>query len=179
MGAEMFFKLWYNFFMQPPKCISSREDAISVDTLSKTIVFLLYALLLPFIILSLFVFTPLRALPNESREIMAICLFLGIETILFVMILRGYLAWAIPKDVQPFSERQMELGVIVLSLAPWLLRFDHDKFKVFQVILNGSLCIAVLVFFFTKSFLSRRYRFEVLRVLLLPLVQLAFLFRLP
>jgi len=153
-----------------------RENALSALTLARTIAFLLYSLLVPLITLGLMVLTPLEHLSPEGKSIVALGLFLLMEWFLFQGVSRGFLPSPNPDHVSPFSERQMELGVAVLSFAPWLLRFDPQRFFIFQVVVNGFLILAVLVFFLSKSMLSRRPRWAVLRTLLLPAMQLAYLF---
>ncbi|NLI79167.1 MAG: hypothetical protein GX442_22330 [Candidatus Riflebacteria bacterium] len=151
--------------------IQERENRLSALTLAHTIAFLLYSLLVPLIVLSLMVLTPLERLTVEGRSLAAVVLFVGMEWLLFRGVSRGWLPCPDPKNVHPFNERQLEIGVAVLSFGPWLLRFDPQMFFVFHVVINSLLVIGVLVFFLTKSFISRTWRWGVLRVLLLPVLQ--------
>ncbi|RCK78994.1 MAG: hypothetical protein OZSIB_0545 [Candidatus Ozemobacter sibiricus] len=154
-----------------PFDIREREDRLSAVTLAHTLAFLLYSLLVPLVVLGLMVLPPLRLLSLEARSVTAVGLFVTLEWFLFRGVSQGWLPCPDPENVRPFNERQLELGVALVSFGPWLLRFDPQMFFVFHVVVNALLVIGVIVFFLTKSFISRQWRWGVLRVLLLPLLQ--------
>jgi len=153
-----------------------REDAISSLTLARTVAFLMYSMLAPLITLIVLMMPPFPSWPRQTLFLIALGLFTSLEYLLFIAVQRGWLPSPDPEHVSPFSEHQIEFAALCLSVTPWLLRFDPSRFLVFQGVINGSLIIAGIVFFITKSMLSRRWRWGVLRVLILPIVQLVWLF---
>ena len=154
-----------------------REDAFSAITLYKTLLFLLYAIVVPLLTIGLLILTPFQSISGQARSFLAVGIFLSLEAILYYFVLQARIPERALNAKNPFDEHQIALGVALLSAAPWLLRFDPVRFQVFQVVVNGFLCLAVLVFFLTKSMMSRHWRWGVLLVMLLPALQLYFVFR--
>ncbi len=162
---------------RPPRFDAERrEDAISALTLARTVAFLMYSMLAPLITLIVLMMPPFPTWTRQYLFLIAFFLFTSLEYLLFVAVQRGWLPSPDPEHISPFSERQIEFAALCLSVTPWLLHFDPSRFLVFQGVINGSLIIAGVVFFITKSMLSRRWRWGVLRVLVLPALQLAWLF---
>lgn len=162
---------------RPRVDFQEREDLLSAYTLARTVAFLLYTLLVPLIVLAILFLGPFHGLSIEFRFIAGLSLFVTAEWLLFKGVSLGMLPIPNPEHVRPFNERQMELGTAIMSFIPWLLPIDPPQFFAFHLVINAFLILAVIVFFLTKSMLSRHWRWGVLRVLLIPLLQLSWLFR--
>lgn len=158
---------------KPPQVdFRRREDILSAVTFAKTIAFILYSIVVPVVTLLILMFLPFRHVSRGILFLTGIAIFACLEWLLYLGVIRGILPSPNPKNVSPFNEHQLALAVAFLSLAPMVLKLDFQHFQAFQVVLNSILCIAVLVFFLTKSMLSRQFRWGVLLVMILPLLQL-------
>lgn len=162
---------------RPKIDFQEREDQLSAYTLARTVAFLLYTLLVPLVVLSILSLSLFRGFSLEARFIVGLAMFVTAEWLLFKGVSLGLLPTPNPDHVRPFNERQMELGTAIMSFLPWLLPIDPSQFFAFHLVVNAFLILAVTVFFLTKSMLSRHWRWGVLRVLFVPLLQLYWLFR--
>ncbi len=158
------------------------EDLLATVALRTTVAFFLYTPLVFLSILLILEILPLVCSPSfcsfyfdlsqKSQNLISYTLIGLGEVVLFYLVFRGWLPGTKLEWVLPFSETQLGWGVAVLSVIPWVLSYDLVRFEIFHATLNGSLLIGVLVFFITKSILSREIRWEVLRILVVPYLQI-------
>jgi len=148
------------------------EDYLAAVALKKTIVFLLYSVLVPLFLLLVFLHPRFKSLPEEWRNLAALLLLIAALLLLLAMVIKGILPGSGATPVQPFNEKQIGVGMAILSGATWLVAGNGLAGEIIQWTINGGLFLSVAVYFVTKSVLSRRLRWGVLGVLLLPGIQL-------
>jgi len=148
------------------------EDYLAALALRKTIVFLLYSVLVPLFLLPVFLHPRFKSLPEEWRNLAALILLIAALLLLLAMAIKGILPGSGATLVQAFNEKQIGVGMAILSGATWLVAGNSLAGEIIQWVINGGLFLSVAVYFVTKSVLSRRLRWGVLGVLLLPGIQL-------
>lgn len=151
----------------------SYEDLVSVIALKKTVAFALYSLIpvLITLVVSALDLSLLNQFTESQRRLLGVYTLITLEGILMALVVKGYLPQTrvdIAETI-PFNERQLEWGVLLSSVVPWLFfGFDYERFVIFSQVTNTILMFLILVFFITKSWLSKKIRWGVLGVLLLP-----------
>jgi hypothetical protein len=153
---------------------NQNENYYSAIALGKTVVFLLYSILIPLAVLAIILLTPISKMPNVIKDLIGSVVWVSGEIVLLFCVIKGLIPGSESEVVTPFSERQFAAGITIISFIPWLLYNDILRFQIIQVIINGSLFIGVSVFFITKSILSKKIRWQVLSVLLFPALQLLY-----
>jgi hypothetical protein len=148
------------------------EDLVAAIALKKTVAFVLYQPVV-FAIVGPVVFLFAPALPPATQDAAIYGPLALVEGALLWAVAKGWLPATGTADVTPFSEKQLALGCHVLSGGAWLLGAGL-KAEIVQWVVNGALVLGACVYFTAKSVLSRRLRWGVLSVLVLPAVQLAF-----
>lgn len=142
--------------------------------LGKTIAFLLYSLLALVLIFPVMTFWLLPSLTPPLRGPVSLVVFALAETALLVLVIRGRLPATNREIEMPISERQLAVGFVVLSVASWfVVPRAHPASTAVRLVLFAALVLCGLVYFVTKSVLSRRLRWGVLGPLFPAIIELA------
>lgn len=149
-----------------------QEDYLAAVALGKTIAFLLYSILVPVLLGALVLLPSFERLPDKMQALVSFSIFAAAELLLLFLVVKGYLPGTRAEMAQPFSEKQIGLGLTIVSVLVALFRGTTQEGIIIQWIVNGALVVSVAVYFATKSVLSRRPRWGVLSVLFLPALQL-------
>ena len=148
------------------------EDYLAALALRKTIVFLLYSVLVPLFLLPVFLHPRFESLTEKWKNLAVVILLTAALLLLLAMVIKDLLPGSGATFVQPFNEKQIGVGMAILSGATWLVAGNSLAVEIIQWVINGGFFLSVAVYFVTKSVLSRRLRWGVFGVLLLPGVQL-------
>ena len=120
------------------------------------------------------VLDPLAGLQPWLQPLVAGGVLVAVECLLLFLLVRGILPGFYGQLVVGFPERQLAIGITVLSLISWLVYGGSLGGDAVRFVLNGALVFCTLVYFVAKSILSRRVRWGVLAVLVLPAAQFYF-----
>jgi hypothetical protein len=143
-----------------------RQNAIAGVALAKTFAFLFLSI--PAMMLTLAVQMLLPELLLIDIPIYVVFTFLGVlECVVFWIVLRI----RVGESAEPFNERNLIWLSNAIALLTALGLGGSLKAVVFRWVINGIVVLAVVVFFVTKSILSKEIRLDVLSGLLLPLAQ--------
>jgi len=148
------------------------EDYLAALTLRKTICFLLYAVLVPMFLMPVILHPRFTSMPEAWRNVVVVLLFAAILLALLYLVIKGIVPGSKVIVIQPFNEKQIAVGMTVLSAAVWILLGNSLAGEIIRSVVNGGLFLSTAVYFVTKSILSRRPRWAVLTVLIVPGIQL-------
>lgn len=148
--------------------VSTREDLASAMALGKTVVFLLYSVLVVIALVPVVFWSGGGGVSSSGQTAIVLLVLLASEVALFYGVVTGKLPGSSGWRAEPFSEKQFGIGITVLSLGAWLLVGHGLEGRIIRWVLNGALLLGVAVYFVTKSVLSRRVRWGVLSVLSAP-----------
>ncbi|HET8579868.1 MAG TPA: hypothetical protein VFL31_02630, partial [Nitrospiraceae bacterium] len=112
------------------------------------------------------------SMPEAWRNVVVVLLLAAILSALLYLIIKGILPGSKVTFIQPFNEKQIAVGMTVLSAAVWILLGNTLAGEIIRSVVNGGLFLSTAVYFVTKSILSRRPRWAVLTVLVVPGIQL-------
>ncbi len=148
------------------------EDYLAALTLRKTICFLLYSVLVPIFLMPVILHPRFKSMPEAWKNVVVVLLLAAILLALLYLVIKGILPGSKVTFVQPFNEKQIAVGMTVLSAAVWVLLGNSLSGEIIRSVVNGALFLSAAVYFVTKSILSRRPRWAVLSVLVVPGIQL-------
>ena len=154
------------------KLAAADENLVAAIALGKTIAFLAYSVVSGMLTLAITILYVEQNLPRSTWNAASWVAFIALEVLLLWLVIRGALPATSSAGTSAFSERQAAWGLAVMSFVPWFFYTDETWFAVYMWGVNGALLLVALVYFVTKSVLSRSIRIEVLGILLVPLVQL-------
>ena len=154
-------------------CYMIEEDRIANIALGKTIVVLLYSVLIPMIAFAVTMWLEDEPLPNIVKEVIGWGIMLALLILLIFLVVKGWMPGSRIEVPYPFSETQLAWAVTLLSAVAWAVGLAFPVGIYIATIANAVLFLGVLVFFVTKTVISKRLRFGVLSALVLPGTQLA------
>jgi hypothetical protein len=146
------------------------EDLLAAIALGKTVAFLLWSVPTLAIVTIAFLATDLGKVPDPWGSVLFGAAFLATEAVLLWLVIRGGLPGTSAERTQPFSEKQLAIGCHVLALGAWALAAGMQA-EILRWVVAGFLALGALVYFVTKSVISRRPRWTVLSVLAVPALQ--------
>ena len=148
------------------------ENKIAVYALGKTIACCLYSILVAIVMLPVGFLTPIAQLPASQQNLVLGSLFLLLEGLTLFFVIRGTLPGTEPKQLQGFNEKTIAYGIVAISiLSSVFLRGSFEK-ELFRYLLVGSLLFIGIVYFITKSFISKSIRWGVISAFLPTLLEL-------
>lgn len=115
------------------------EDHLAANALGKTIAFLLYAVLVPLLLMPVFLNPRFESMPETWKNLTVVLLVATILLLLVVLVVKGILPGSGATFVQPFNEKQIGIGMTVLSAATWLLTGESLVGQIIQWAINGGL----------------------------------------
>ena len=125
-------------------------------------------LLVPIAFLAMAAFVLLPAILNlEIPEVVLLVGFCALEVVLLAWVIKSKLG----RPIVAVSDRQLVLGCNVLALISVVVFGFTFEGAIVRSVINGALILFVVVYFVTKSVLSRRVRLEILLGLLVPVCQ--------
>ena len=149
------------------------EDRIAGIALGKTVVVLLYSILIPFVAFPIDIWLEDKPLPNTLKDVIGIGVMLAVLILLIVFVAKGWMPGSKIEVAYPFSETQLACAITLLSAIAWVLDLVFPVGIYIATVANGVLILGVLVFFVTKTIISKRLRFGILSALTLPGAQIA------
>jgi len=152
------------------------ENRLATVALGKTVAFLLYSVLGAVTIGFPIAFLVPALVPLSASLISIIILscLVGVETLVLVAVVRGWLPGTQSRVTQSFSEKQLAYALGLISLGTWVLVGAGLEGSIIRWVLNGPIFIGVVVYFVLKSLVSRRPRWGVLSSLVLPTIELLY-----
>jgi len=148
------------------------EDHVSALALGRTLSFILYSL--PCSLISILGWEVLfKSYFTGVSEFVGMCfVWILLELALFLPIIKGWLPGTTGLQTVGFSENYAGWSITGISFILWFFHVSDQMFAIYNWVLNGSLILVVMVYFLTKSILSKRLRIEVFLVLIIPALQI-------
>ena len=148
---------------------SKYEDYVATVAVLKTMLFFMYTI--PVMMLVVLPLSHLKEFDPklEVPEIVIWIVFFVLEGLLLYLIIKGKMPLSKYKGHQAFSEKQMIIGANVFSVLTYIFFGVSFAGYIVRTVLNAAIILFVTVFFVTKSIVSKRFRWEIIFAIVIPL----------
>jgi len=147
------------------------ENRLCALALGRTVAFLIYSLLV-WVICTVVIFIVLpQRLDDRVQGIVVITMILTLEGALLFLVAKGWMPGTKSTLAPGFSETQFITAANILAALSLLIHGMSIGGDAFRWVINAFILVCVLVFFVTKSVVSKKVRIRVLAGGILPVAQ--------